>query len=385
MRLLPHSHSPSYQQGYVLLILTIIITTVGIGLAVTSLSNTTRLSQSAIISDATDILSSDAQSCTEIVIDTLRSNNFYGGDQTITLPSGNSCRVFSITGSGNMPRNIIVQTSGTETTRTYETRLLQIVPYIVVDYQRFINTIADGGIDGSSLNINNPYLVNSSNLMLWLKADSLNTLSGSQVTFWQDSSSNGLNANQTTPTYQPTYHQRGLNAYPTIRFDGIDDFMIIPSTSIHSNTNGLSIFVVGLSTSTSNTQSYVAKFDDTNNERQWRLQNDDFTITELNSTLNPNEIASFTNTTNTFRLMTGIWTPTNPINTFINSSPSGTAIQGVTTITDTTEPIIIGAHQQGLSNFLQGDIAEIIIYNTALNSSQRNQIESYLNQKYDIY
>lgn len=62
---------------------------------------------------------------------------------------------------------------------------------------------------------------------IWLDASdsSTITLSGSNVTSWNDKSGNARNLTQTTPAQQPTYQATGLNSRPTVRFDGIDDAM----------------------------------------------------------------------------------------------------------------------------------------------------------------
>jgi hypothetical protein len=50
------------------------------------------------------------------------------------------------------------------------------------------------------------------------------------------------------------------------------------------------------------------------------------------------------------------------------------------------EETLIGAHQfPNPTNFLNGDIAEIIIFNTALSTEQRENVLQYLNTKYAIY
>ena len=51
-----------------------------------------------------------------------------------------------------------------------------------------------------------------------------------------------------------------------------------------------------------------------------------------------------------------------------------------------TAPLIIGADADLNSYWnLDGQIAEIIIYNRTLTLTERQQVEAYLNQKYAIY
>ena len=66
-------------------------------------------------------------------------------------------------------------------------------------------------------------------LSLWLKADSNIITNGNNVTQWNDCSGNGYNAIQSNSTYQPqlTSNVYFFNNMPSVRFDGIDDFMRI--------------------------------------------------------------------------------------------------------------------------------------------------------------
>ena len=46
---------------------------------------------------------------------------------------------------------------------------------------------------------------------------------------------------------------------------------------------------------------------------------------------------------------------------------------------------MIGSYQDGLdANALHGDVAEMLIYNKALTTTERSAIESYLNEKWGL-
>lgn len=63
---------------------------------------------------------------------------------------------------------------------------------------------------------------------MWLKADSLTSLvDGSSVEIWNDSSGNGMDCEQPEKGRQPIYVTEGVGGKPAIRFDGVDDHLVV--------------------------------------------------------------------------------------------------------------------------------------------------------------
>lgn len=60
---------------------------------------------------------------------------------------------------------------------------------------------------------------------LWLKADSLSLADEDVVSSWTDMSGSNRHATQATFSKRPTYAATGLNGKPTVRFDGVDDWL----------------------------------------------------------------------------------------------------------------------------------------------------------------
>lgn len=75
-------------------------------------------------------------------------------------------------------------------------------------------------------------------LQMWLKADAGTKLSGTTVAAWLDQSMGGNSAQQDKPGSQPLYVPNAFGGRPTIRFDGSDDFLVLP--------DGFSDFRLGL-------------------------------------------------------------------------------------------------------------------------------------------
>lgn len=68
-----------------------------------------------------------------------------------------------------------------------------------------------------------------------------------------------------------------------------------------------------------------------------------------------------------------------------NSSISLGIYSGTLTITESQEGPYIGRSTQGAGAYFQGKIAEIMLYNRALTSSERTVVQNYLNQKYSLW
>jgi hypothetical protein len=76
---------------------------------------------------------------------------------------------------------------------------------------------------------------------LWLDSSDLSTITISTgVSEWRDKSGNQLNAIQTNTARQPTLVPNGFNGRPTLRFDGIDDFLLVntPAATFNFLHNG---------------------------------------------------------------------------------------------------------------------------------------------------
>ena len=359
-----------YKSGYSVLLLTIIISVIGVTLAISALSNSTQIAKTNInITDAV-LDKAKASSCVEKVFAKLRSYKYYGGDETFE----DGCRVYTISGIGNSERIIHTKVDFT----ILETKIIQIQPTVVIDYQKQISNE-----ELTQNQVNNPYLIDPLALRLWLKADRAEVNNGQSVLSVKNATNDLINFAQRgdQSNFAPRLITNAINNRPALRFDGVDDFLTSTTTSIHTNA-GLSVIVVGKANSTGNNQTYIGKFDATNNEREWRLQNDDFIATDLATAETANETVSFANNTNV-RIISATWAPNQLASVNLNSDNAINATSPVVAdISNTTEPIIVGANAQGGTSFLNGDIAEILVYNKKLSTEELNKIRTYLNTKY---
>jgi hypothetical protein len=221
-----------------------------------------------------------------------------------------------------------------------------------------------------------------SGLFLWLKADAGVTLSGSNVTAWADQSGNGNNA--ISPTIPPTFVSSSINSKPSISFNGDGSWMQIAQNSVGNNGN-ISIFIVFnyASGGIIFNKGDAATFEGT----VWELTtNNGFGfVNNDNGNLSWN-VVPVSPTTSIPLLLEGfssVGVSQLAFNGTNSGSPSGANVD----FNNISQYIGIGGGgTDGTSAVsLDARIAEIIIYNRQVTSTERQQLEAYLNAKYAIY
>jgi len=235
---------------------------------------------------------------------------------------------------------------------------------------------------------------NSTENKLWLKADNLSQANNTAVTNWTDASGNGLNALANTPltvANQPTFLTNSVNTIlPSIRFDGGDwlnlgtpaALNLIPQTD-----NWSTFFAINVNTGGSGT--LLSKATATLTTRQYQYTID-------SNTGIANRFAAFMggSFSNSGAVATGAWTIATGLttasatgyNTFLNETADMVG-EGVGTATIPSTDVLVGARREDAatttSGFnLTGNIGEIILYNSAVNTAQRIIIDNYLSAKY---
>ena len=221
------------------------------------------------------------------------------------------------------------------------------------------------------------------NMRLWLKADSKvysdngTTLctDGDTVYVWKDQTVSANDAIQTTASRRPTYKTNILNAKPVIRFDGVDnDFLL---TALDAG-NNCSFFMVVIPSSTTP----IALFDSSGNSSIDPIRNGD---PAGNWDCYYNQPATAMGLTNT-----------NPVlMEFIHAQSAGRTVvyyrNGIfvsSNFDGDTDSYIWDLPRIGsiniYDNYYTGDIAEFIIYNETIGSTNRQLVETYLKGKYGI-
>ncbi len=200
-------------------------------------------------------------------------------------------------------------------------------------------------------------------LKLWLKADSLALADGNPVSTWTDSSGNGNDATGSS-TARPTYKTAIVGGKPVVRFDGSNDVLATSFVTPSAHT----IFVVYNRTNLSPIGSGPG-----GDGPLWRGTNVWPSISSgfatLSTTIYTGAWSYLALTWNGTSTSTGAWL--NGADVFTLSSFPVAA----------TDPLQLGS---SLDGFYSGDIAEVCVFDSLLNTTDRQLVENYFHTKYGI-
>ena len=188
-------------------------------------------------------------------------------------------------------------------------------------------------------------------LTLFLDASQIAGLSdGSPVSQWNDLSGFGKDATQASPTQQPLYETNILNSEPVVRFDGTDDRLAIPSIAW-------------------GTAIAVAKRTVTSNS-----------LFERSVAKRGFSVLAYGTTYDTFdRYYVNGALATAPSNWLTSFA----VVSGVLQSSVLTATANLGYGSPSFS-YLNGDIAEVLVWNYKISDADRKKVERYLGKKYGI-
>lgn len=211
---------------------------------------------------------------------------------------------------------------------------------------------------------------------LWLAADRITGLAdASPVTTWSDLSGNGRDATQATAGAKPTFKPGIIGGKPVVRFDGIDDYLATAA------------FDVGASTITT-----VVLLRPTNIGVDTQIFGLGGSF-RLTVTVDSTMFRAFVNALGPVGGSTPLSNNVATIRSFtldlagniayrVNGIPDSSRV--LTPQDLTGNGILYIGTLTGSSQFLPGDIAELIIYNRVLGISEILTVTRYLGRKYSI-
>ncbi len=235
-----------------------------------------------------------------------------------------------------------------------------------------------------------PTLSYTTGLTLWFKADALVLNDGDAVTTWADSSGNGYDLSQSVAGEKPTYKTGILNGKPVVRFDG-GDILNRDTTQIPLRTH--SFFVVFRESSTVSSAGIVTIKTAAGNDYE---RNDGISAETFDNT---GYIAIGCGAPTRYAVSGGSsgaspWgvyshvmaTTTGTL--YLNGSAAATDSTFSTPDANSAGGFLVGGRFLGgaISGGyrLNGDVAELLWYNTNLDTSARQTVERYLGAKYGI-
>lgn len=237
---------------------------------------------------------------------------------------------------------------------------------------------------GSNLVFLNPLSLSPA---LWLSD------TGSNLAQWEDLSGNGRHAVQATPANRPSIVSGALNGRQVRRFNGSSQFLSLSDRAILKNLPGATLFAVVKSvvqtpgeraifsymTSTTASLFYAAQSGSqlSYGGRRVAGTSGDFSFFGTFEANAPKIIATQQ------RWSVGqkeAWMSAGQNDTDLAFQTAGNS-ENANSAFDPT----IGKIADAASQFFNGDIAEILVFPTALSTADRQAVENYLNAKWAIY
>jgi hypothetical protein len=226
----------------------------------------------------------------------------------------------------------------------------------------------------------------SANLLSWLRADAGVTYNSStnKASLWADQSANGYNGSQPTVANQPTIAFNTVNGLPSLVFSG-SEFLKLPS-GLANFTAGCSIFLVLNPTtlSTNNTALDLSNGSLSNNlSLKESNSSGGVEFIAANGTTSSNVNSSSGLTASSFQLIEVIYDGVSNAELLLNGTALASSATMQSSINVTRANNFIGQSGGG-GNYFQGSIAEMLLYNIAMTTVQRQAVEEYLVQKYAL-
>lgn len=238
----------------------------------------------------------------------------------------------------------------------------------------------------------------STNNVLWLKADAgvynnagtTLAANGDNVQQWNDNSGNADHASQGTAANRPNYVTNSINGNPVIRYTAANNDLLMATTvgtgnaasvwavasysSLPSPNPGILVAApAGSGTSVAPGNKSIGMWvSNAAGTRVWGrgIQSD-------NTTRDISQVTTLN--VNTRYIINNMYNGSSSINQYVNNAAAGNVAYNGTL--KSWAEVTIG--RQGTETW-NGDIAEVIMYNTFLNDAQKNIIDNYLSAKYNL-
>jgi hypothetical protein len=242
----------------------------------------------------------------------------------------------------------------------------------------------------------------SANRILWLDAEQIVGLANNgEVASWNDASGMGRNATQTTQSRRPRYMTNVVGGKPAVRFDGTSMFLVVPSFALFpTSSSPLSIIMV-LATTSLASQRFVLMQPQTNCTNNFELGYRTGTASRANFGLHAgcsHADVTATNIDMQWHVFTTVIaaTGTKPSNVkfFIDGAQVATQLDDATgwpsagSYGTEVRKLLVGARDDNdngsYNSYHSGDVAEIMLFDVALDGIRRGAIELALKTKYGL-
>ncbi len=223
-------------------------------------------------------------------------------------------------------------------------------------------------------------------LALWLDAADANSItqSANAVSQWNDKSGKSNHVTQTTGLAQPIYTPNGQNSKSTIAF-GASQYMIMPSGLYSTPAAANTIFSVSKRNTESAALAFILNFSNGAGSLQNYLSYDnatgniDYCNNSSSTFIAQVQAAGFININ--YQIITATFDGANTQT--ITSNNAATFSNASASVATTIDRAWIGGKTSS-AFFLNGGIAELIIYNRLLSSTEITKVKRYLANKWGL-
>lgn len=228
--------------------------------------------------------------------------------------------------------------------------------------------------------------VGNSALVLWLDANRGIATTAGQVTTWADQSGYGNNAVAPAAANRPAFNNAALNSFPTLTFDGTNDFLSVTDNASIDLTRW-SFFLVAKANLHKNYNAFFVKGNDASENFEFLSNfpaNGDihFPVLYTTGTRSTDAETGGAMSNTTFGLFQYDY---NQVNITLYKNASQIFNRAETRIPQVNaQPLLIGNEGGTTGRNLNGDIAEYVVFNSMVSAVQQVLIFNYLSAKYNI-
>jgi Concanavalin A-like lectin/glucanases superfamily len=270
--------------------------------------------------------------------------------------------------------------------------VILLIGLIVAGIAQAGRLIAESTITSARAQTKGSPVIQSEDMVLWLETTMEDSFlpaeseDGVVITKWLDINPiSGKKALDATATAGPTYTAKALNGLPALNFNGTTNYMTLPDGSLPYKNDPYTIFLVSKITAGATGGVIIGSGLSPNNN--WFRYENAAGAFGVNGGTGGGTISGIPTAANSFRVITVSYDGTTSTSTtnkiYVNTvAQTVSVIAGIRNTSAT--PVTIGSDTSTTTGFLNGMIAEIIVYRRALEDSERVAIERYLSKKWKI-
>lgn len=195
---------------------------------------------------------------------------------------------------------------------------------------------------------------------------------------------NAFIASQATGANQPVFNTNIINGLPTLTFNVLKTMQVSHINSLQL-TGQFSMYVVLALANTNANQAILSKGNSASDPDYCWILNRTATgmVSFYNGTAWVDSTANYTNTTS-FTILALTWNGST-YTFYANGAQLGSAVSNSTALQTSTQNLVIGAQgATSLSNIINGQISELLIYNGTHSSTQITNVYRYFGNLYGL-